>query len=372
MDFPSVIAQNAVKDILRKQLETRQIPHAQLFCGPEGCGKLPMALEFAKALLCQSPINGRACEECRSCKMLKNCEHPDLHFMFPIKKTKETPNSKAFLKEWREEIHKSPYLDLVRWYATMKIENQQPIICVADADEIGEKLSLAPQQGGYRVVIIWHPELMIEAAANKLLKILEEPPTQTVFLLVSNEPERLLSTILSRTRRIAFPALTQNEIAEVLVKNHGLEEDMAKVVARNSAGSYIQAINQLQINEEREAFFDMFVHLMRKAYLRDIKELHRWSELVADWGREKQKNFLQYCQHMVRENFIFNFHETELNYLSQKERDFSVRFSPYINERNVIGIMEELSLAERDIAQNVNAKMVFFDFALKTIVLIIQ
>jgi DNA polymerase-3 subunit delta' len=254
----------------------------------------------------------------------------------------------------------------------MGTENQQPIINVKDAAYMSDALSLTAQQGGYRVVIVWHAELINEQAANKILKILEEPPTKTVIILITETPERLLQTIVSRTQNIEFPALTPTEIQEVLVKQHGMADEMALTIARNANGSYTQAVNLIQANEETAIFFDLFVQLMRKCYMRDIKEMHKWSELVAEWGREKQKNFLRYCQHMVRENFIFNFHDPNLNYLAANERDFSTRFSPFINERNVIGIMEELSLAERDITQNVNPRMVFFDFALKMIVLLIK
>ena len=373
MNFSDVIAQEGVKEVLRQQLKSRHIPHAQLFCGPKGCGKLPMALAFAKALLCQNPTaNGEACGMCRSCKMLSRWEHPDLHFMYPVKKVKDETKSVTYIKEWREEILESPYMDKERWYAAMGVENQQPFITTADANDISEKLALSAQQGGYRVVIVWHAESLVEIAANKLLKILEEPPAQTVFIVVSDMPELLLPTITSRLQRIEFPALTQRDLELVLREQHGLGDEDAKCVAHVSNGSYTAAVKQLQVNEEQEAFFDMFVLLMRKCYMRDIKEMYRWSEIVASWGREKQKNFLQYSQRLIRENFILNFHEKPLNYMAQKEMDFSVRFSPFVNERNVIGIMNELEMAENDVMHNVNPRIVFFDFALKMIVLLIQ
>ena len=372
MLYTSVIAQEGIKERLRRQIVTGRVPHAQLFSGPEGCGKLPMALAFAEALLCQSPVNGNPCGECRSCKMMKRFEHPDLHFLFPNKRSSEETMSAAHLRTWREELQQSLYLDTKRWYAAMGTENQQPIINVKDAAYMSDALSLTAQQGGYRVVIIWHAELINEQAANKILKVLEEPPAKTVMILITETPERLLQTIISRTQIIEFPALTAEELQQTLVKQHGMADEMALTIARNANGSYTQAVNMIQVNEETAVFFDLFVQLMRKCYMRDIKEMHKWSELVAEWGREKQKNFLRYCQHMVRENFMFNFQQPELNYLAPNERDFSTRFSPFINERNVIGIMEELSLAERDITQNVNPRMVFFDFALKMIVLLIK
>lgn len=373
MNFSSVVAQDNIKELLRLQLVSHRIPHAQLFCGPKGCGKLPMALAFARALLCQSPSgDGEACGMCRACKMLNNLEHPDLHFIYPIKKVKNETRCATYIKEWREELLASPYLDTERWYAAIEVENQQPIITTADADEIGEKLALTAQQGGYRVVIVWHPECLNEQAANKMLKILEEPPAQTVFLLVSDTPERLLPTILSRLQRVEFPALTQHDLEAVLKEQHGLGDEDAKCVAHVAAGSYTAAVNQLQVNAEQEVFFDMFVLLMRKCYMRDIMEMYRWSDIVAGWGREKQKAFLQYSQRLIRENFILNFHEKPLNYMGRKEMDFSVRFSPFVNERNVIGIMRELEQAENDVVHNVSPKIVFFDFALKMIVLLIQ
>lgn len=372
MLYASIIAQEGIKQRLRRQIVTGRVPHAQLFCGPEGCGKLPMALAFAEALLCQSPVEGNPCGECRSCKMMKRFEHPDLHFLFPNKRSSEETMSAAHLRTWREELQQSLYLDTKRWYAAMGTENQQPIINVKDAAYMSDALSLTAQQGGYRVVIIWHAELINEQAANKILKVLEEPPAKTVMILITETPERLLQTIISRTQIIEFPALSTEELQQALIKQHGMADEMALTIARNANGSYTQAVNTLQVNEETAVFFDLFVQLMRKCYMRDIKEMHKWSELVAEWGREKQKNFLHYCQHMVRENFMFNFQRPELNYLAANERDFSTRFSPFINERNVIGIMEELSLAERDITQNVNPRMVFFDFALKMIVLLIK
>lgn len=221
-------------------------------------------------------------------------------------------------------------------------------------------------------MLVWLPELMNEPTANKLLKILEEPPAETAFLLVSDEPERLLPTILSRTQRVEFRPLSEQELMQALMSRNALQEDDAKLVAHLSGGSYVAACRQLQIDEDRALFFDMFVLLMRLSYMRKIKDMYEWANRVSEWGRERQKQFLDYCQRLVRENFICNFQQPELNYMSRQEADFSVRFARFINERNVIGIMNELSAARRDIGQNVNPRMVFFDFALKMIVLLIQ
>lgn len=375
MRYDEVIGQEDIKARLRRQLEEGHVPHAQLFAGPAGCGKLPMALAYASALLCRQPAGGEACGQCASCRMLAHWAHPDLHFVFPVVKRKGQSGdatSDQYLTEWREQLGESAYFDRLEWLARIHVENQQSLIGVAESDQILRKLSLKSSQGGYKVMVVWLPEQMNVAAANKLLKILEEPPADTAFLLVSNEPERLLPTILSRTQRIDFRPLSQREIELALMQRNGLQEADARAVARLCEGSYTQALAQLRVDKDSALFFDMFVLLMRLSYMRKIKDMHEWAERVADWGRERQKHFLDYCQRMVRENFVYNFQRPELNYMSRQESEFAVRFARFINERNVIGIMDELALAQRDIEQNVNPRMVFFDFALKMIVLLIQ
>lgn len=374
MQFSDVIGQQEIKTLLRRQLEEGHVPHAQLFCGAAGSGQLAMALAYASALLCRHPQAQEACGQCPSCKMLESWCHPDLHFVFPVVKPAGSSEavSDLYLREWREQLADTPYFDHLSWLRRIGVENQQSLISVAESDLILRKLSLAASQGGYKVMIIWLPEQMNAAAANKLLKILEEPPGQTVFLLVSEHPERLLSTILSRTQQIVFPALTTADLEQVLTERHHLQPDDARTVARLSTGSYVRALQEVIVHEDNAMFFDLFVLLMRLSYLRKIKDLHEWAEQVASWGRERQKNFLDYCQRLVRENFIYNFRQPELNYLNRKEADFAVNFARFINERNVIPITEEIADAQRDIEQNVNPHMVFFDFALKMIVLLLR
>ncbi len=375
MTYADVIGQEEIKERLRQELNGGRIAHARLFCGPEGSGKLPTALAYAAALLCKQPTNGEACGTCASCKMAKAFAHPDLHFVFPVFKQKGQSGeatSDQYLKDWRTLLKETTYFDLLTWLSHIGVENQQAQIGVGDSELILKKLSLVSGQGGRKVMIIWQPELMNIAASNKLLKILEEPPQDTVFLLISNHPERLLPTILSRTQRTDFSALTQTALEDVLQRKHALQPQDAKAVARISEGSYIKALHQIHRNEDEAIFFDMFVLLMRLSYMRKIKDMYEWAEKVSGWGRERQKNFLEYCQRLVRENFVYNFRSPELNYMTEREAEFAVKFARFINERNVIGIMDELSDAQRDIEQNVNARMVFFDFALKMIVLLIQ
>ena len=371
-----MIGQTAVKQQLKQMLTEERMPHALLFAGPEGCGKLPMALALAQRLLCQHPTaDNESCTTCQNCLMAQKLAHPDLHFIFPTIKSKGQNSpavSDQFLTEWRQQIAETPYFSRQTWLNRLKVEKQQSLINVADAANIINKLSNVSSQGGYRVVIIWLAEQMNLQCANKMLKILEEPPQKTVFILTSDHPERLLPTILSRTQRIDFSPLSTDELKEAIETYNGLEGRDALMVARAAAGSYINALEQITMNAERAQFFDQFVLFMRLCYMRKIKDLFEWSQQLSMWGREKQKAFLEYTQRLIRENFIYNFHNAELNYMNAKESDFAVNFARFINERNVIGIAEEIEKAQRDIEQNVNANMVFFDFSLKMIVLLIQ
>jgi DNA polymerase-3 subunit delta' len=254
----------------------------------------------------------------------------------------------------------------------MGAENQQAQIYVKESDEILRKLSLKSSQGGYKIMIIWLPEKMNTECSNKLLKLLEEPPQQTLFFLISEEPDKLLTTIISRTQRYQLHAIEEQSIANALIQTYGLQENDAMDIAHRSEGNFLKALESIHLNEENQLFFELFVNLMRLSYQRKVREMKLWSESLAYMGRERQKQFLSYCQRMVRENFIYNFQKPGLTYLSKDEQNFAIRFAPFINEGNVIGIMNELNEAQRHIEQNVNAKMVFFDFALKMIVLLLQ
>lgn len=304
----------------------------------------------------------------------KKLIHPDIHFAFPIVKKKANKEwvCNDFINEWRETIQKDPYMDLHRWMEAIGVENQQPQIYVKESDEIQRKLSLKASQGRYKVMIIWLPEKMNVECANKLLKLLEEPPAFTLFLLVSEEPASLLPTLVSRTQRIHLEPIEEHLLSDWLRQKYMLSKEDADEIAHRSEGSLLKAVENIHLSEEQRVCFESFVNLMRQAYRRDIRSLKMWSEQLASMGRERQKNFLSYSQHMIRENFVYNFHRPEMNYMSANERQFAVRFSPFINEKNVMGIMDLLDEAQLHIEQNVNAKMVFFDVALRMIVLLLK
>ena len=373
MFFKDVIGQEEAKQRLIREAKEGKIAHARLFCGPEGIGKLPLAIAFARYLSCNNSGENDACGVCPSCVKFNKLAHPDLHFVFPVikKKAKDTV-SDDFISEWRELLSHTPYFNLNIWLEEMGAENQQAQIYVKESDEIIRKLSLKSSQGGYKIMIIWLPEKMNVECSNKLLKLLEEPPSQTIFLLISEEPDMLLTTIQSRTQRFTLYAIKEECIMERLQNQYGLQEKDANSIAHQSEGNFLKALESIHLSEENKLFFELFVNLMRLSYQRKIREMKQWSETLAAMGREKQKHFLSYCQRLVRENFIYNFQDPSLIFMNEEEQNFSKRFAPYINEKNVMGIMDELSEAQRHIEQNVNARMVFFDFSLKMIVLLVQ
>ena len=373
MFFRDIIGQDKAKQRLMHEAQEGKIPHARLFCGPEGTGKLPLAIAYARYLSCLNPGKDDACGTCPNCVKYNRLAHPDLHFVFPvIKKKGKDAVSDDFLAEWRELCSNQLYFNMDTWLKEMGAENQQALIYVKESDEITRKLSLKSSQGGKKIMIIWLPEKMNADCSNKLLKLLEEPAEQTVFLLVSEEPDKLLPTILSRTQRFFLLGIEDEKIAEELSKQFGIDEKEAISIAHRCEGSWLKALEAIHLNEDRELFFELFVSLMRLAYQRKIREMKQWSETLAAMGRERQKSFLHYTQRMLRENFIYNFRDPNLNRMDETEKNFATRFAPYINEGNVIDIMNEISEAQKHIEQNVNARMVFFDFSLKMIVLLIQ
>ena len=355
MAFEQVIGQREVQQRLTQMVSEGRLPHAIMLCGPQGCGKKALAIGFAQMLLART-ANDEA--------MLRKLEHPDLHFTYPTIKlpsmgSDHKPVSDDFAKEWHELVMGGPYFTMTEWLEQMGGENQQAIITAGESDELVRKLSLKSSQGGYKISLVWLPERM-----NTLL---EEPPSQTVFIMVSEEPDRLLETIRSRVQRIDVKRIADYDVHKALVEKRGLTENMAQRITRMANGNWLKALQMLSTDSENELFLDMFQSLMRLAYQRKVKDLKTWSERMAAMGRERQKRL-----RLVRENFMYNFQQPDLCYMTQREEDFARNFARFINEANVLPITDLANVAIRDIGQNANAKIVFFDFALQMIVLLIQ
>ena len=380
MQFCEIIGHETVKNHLRQAVCEGRIPHAQLFTGPAGVGKLALAIAYAQYVACPNRTAEDSCGKCPTCLQYSKLQHPDLHFAFPIIKTESADVCDAFLDKWRELLLKDKYFDIEDWYRVMGSETKQGMIYDKESSEIIRKLSLKSFSNGYKVMIIWQADKMNPRCANKLLKLLEEPPTMTLFLLISEHPEQLLSTIVSRVQEVRVPRMSEQEIALGLQQEYAwLDSEQAHSFAHMANGSYFSAIKILSETEENQTYFDDFVALMRNAWLVGQKKdysallnLREWSLDMADAkvGREKQKAFLQYAQRQVRENYIYNFACPEMNYQLQQEKQFSTKFAPFIHDGNVEKMMNELAKAETQIAQNGNAKMIFFDLCLQMIVLV--
>ena len=386
MDFNDVIGQEAIKQRLQQMISEDRVPHAIMLCGPAGSGKLALAIAFGCELLRKGAPQAAAASlfgepegpDPVTEAMLRKLEHPDLHFTYPTIKTPSMgsdhqPVSDDFAREWHELLTtEGPYFSTDQWMTAMGAANQQAIITAGESDELSRKLSLKSSQGGYKVSIVWLPERMNLASANKLLKLLEEPPRQTVFIMAFEQPELLLETIRSRTQRIDVRPISTEAIEQALINRRALDADNAHRIARVSNGSWLKALDALEAGNENRMFLDMFIMLMRLAYTRNLKELKQWSETVSGYGREKQRRMLSYFITQVRENFMYNFHLPEINYLTQDEENFARNFSRFINEANVIEMMELFERTRRDIGQNANARIEFFDLAMQVIVLLIR
>ena len=379
MQFSEVIGQSEAIGRLLQLVEEQRVPHALMFNGPAGSGKLALALAFASYLLGERHdghsllTNNAATANAEA--MLGKWQHPDLHFSYPVIRPKGASSDRKitsddFAKEWRTLIGKTPYFTMDQWMTAMDAENQQAAIFEAESDALAHMLNMKSAMGGYKVSLIWLPERMNITSANKLLKLLEEPPSQTEFLLVSEEPERLLETIRSRVQRFDVHRIDTPDMEQALISRRGLDADMAQRVAHTACGNWLKAMEELDSDSENRQFFDLFVNLMRQAYMREMKGLKNWSDNVASLGREKQRRMLTYFLHLVRENFMFNFQQPVLNYMTQEEEKFSQHFARFINERNVVEMADMLQRTHRDIGQNANAKIQFFNLALNMIILL--
>ena len=373
-----VIGQEEAWARLTQMAREDRLPHAMMLCGPQGAGKMALAMAFANYLLCRNHTpDDEACEVCPQCKMLARWEHPDLHFTFPTIKlpsmgSDHKPVSDDFARQWHEMVKESPYFSMDQWMNAIGAENQQAIITAGESDDLVRKLSLKSSQGGCKVSIIWLPERMNIECANKLLKLIEEPPQGTVFIMVSEEPDKLLETIRSRTQRIDIKRISKESISRQLKERYGLGDELANRMARLANGSWLKAVRELEKDSENTEFLADYQQLMRLAYMRNIHDLKPWSERIAGYGREKQKRFMDYFIRLTRENFMYNFGNPDLNYMSEEEEAFANKFARFINEANIIPISEMADKVQRDIKQNANAKIVFFDLALQMIMLLLK
>jgi len=372
MFFKEVIGQNSVKQRLIQSVKEERVSHAQLFAGPEGTGKLALAIAYAQYVACTSRLSDDSCGECPSCKKFRKLIHPDLHFVFPVVKTKkfDKPVSDNFMEEWRTMIGQNPYFNIDQWLELLNAENAQGLIYAHQSEEIIRKLNLKSYESEYKVMIIWLPERMHVACANKLLKMIEEPPVKTLFILITESEEDIISTIRSRCQLITIPPIDQDSMAKAIAQLPEAEGCDIRNIVHLAKGNYGKALELLQPDEQVLFNLECFKELMRFSYGRKYAELFKWVDQVAAAGREKQKSMLNYFLIILRENFIYNLKNRELTFMSEQEEDFSKRFSPFINERNIQELTEVFETAFAHIEMNGNPKIIFTDVFFKIVKLI--
>lgn len=372
MKFSDIPFHETAKERIRAMVDSDRIPHALLLEGALGIGKFALARAAAQYIHCENRHYGDSCGECPSCLQHQSFNHIDTHFVFPIIKKKSGSPSFCddFLEEWREFVTENPYMDFQQWMTYLDSPNNQPVIYVDESDALIHKLSFTTHNSKYKIALVWLPERMHVSAANKLLKQIEEPFSDTLFIMVSNNAKEILPTIYSRVQRIELKRLPDDVVAAQLASKYALDDNDAMAIAHLAEGSMIRAKNYLNKSSENHHFLELFMALMRLAYQRHVKELKEWATDIASLGRETELRFLEYCMRLIRENFIMNLRVSKLNYMNKEEAAFGANFARFINERNVLKIVDELDKASIDIAGNGNAKIVLFDMAVRMIILL--
>jgi DNA polymerase-3 subunit delta' len=369
MKFSQIPGQAEIIAKLLRSVKEERVSHAQLFTGPEGCGSLALALAYAQYVSCENRTADDSCGTCKSCVKYEKMIHPDLHFVFPVikKKSSDDAVSDNYIEEWREFVKKSPYFSLNSWFDSIEVGNAQGMIYASEASEIIRKLSLKTFESDYKIMVIWLPERMHPATSNKLLKMIEEPPEKTLFLLVSEEPDKILPTILSRCQLTKIPSFTNDEIKSYLRGTFGTTELKSADIARVANGNLLRSVELCENDETSAQNLENFKLIMRFAWKRDIISVIGWSEEMASLGRESQKNFLSYSLRLLRENLMLSLDQLQnrLVFLAGEESEFSEKFHPFINSNNIFPLSEEFGLAFSHIEANGYAKAIFLDLGLK-------
>lgn len=366
MLFRDIIGQEDIKERLRKSFHEGRIPHATMLYGSPGCGNLALAVAFARYISCESRTADDSCGKCAKCQKFSSFQFADLHFSFPFFNItgREITISDDWYVDWRAQLLEGLYFDLDAWRARLTADKKQLQMSVHEAQSILNKLSLKSYEGGFKFMIIWMPEFMKPDTANKLLKIVEEPPANTLFLFVSSAFDNMLPTMMSRIQLIRVPMLQDAEIQQALI-SRGIDEKQATDIAHFSGGNWYRAL-QLADNKDPNAFYAQeFQDWMRLCYSRQVIALSKWSDTMHDIPREEQKHFLRYALDQLRQNLLLNYVGEELAKQNASEKEFSMKFARFINHHNIEELSRELSTAYEDVSRNAYSKMVFFDLSLK-------
>ena len=373
MLFSDILGQNEVKLQLTKSADAKRIAHAQLFIGPEGSGMLPMAIAYAQYILCQNTGNENNNGNAACNLKFSHFNHPDLHFIFPVNvtdKIKKHPTSADFLTEWREFVAQEMYASYNDWMDKVGFKTQ-PFIGVDQTSEIFQKMALKSFEGGYKIMIIWCADKMNTETSNKLLKLLEEPLDNTLFILITEHPKNILQTISSRCQITKFNAIAPQTILSNLVNQYNLDQNTATKLAHQSQGNYNWGLKKITETDESELVFEaLFIKWVRFAYgvvkRKDYTiELLNWAEEVAKLGKEQQKQFLHYTLEMVRQSMLLNYKANSLVYLEPTTDNFKLQnFAPFIHHNNIFQFEKEISDAIYHLERNGNSNLIFTDLSL--------
>lgn len=368
MLFKQIKGHTAIKDrLLRSSLDSR-VSHALLLHGPEGNGKFALAMAFAQFLNCTGEKSEDSCGVCPSCQKAAKLIHPDIHYIFPVaisKRVSSDPVSDHYIAEWREYIADLPYPSLQGWMNYLDIENKQGGIFKKEAEALLRKLNLKAFESEYKVVIIWLPEKMNATTANKLLKVIEEPPDKTVFLLLAEHTEKILPTILSRTQLIIVPKLRDEDLIAGLEERYPEFTEKLPEIVPLAEGNYSRAVNLLNTNEQIQFYQEHFIKWMRMCFRYRVIEIISWIPDIASMGRERQKAFLQYGLHLIRENYLLNQSLESVTRMTPTEREFSSRFYAFIHQGNIEALFSSISRAIQHIEMNANPRILFLDLSME-------
>lgn len=370
MKFSDIIGQQALKRHLAGSVDRGRVSHAQLFTGAAGTGALPLAIAYAQYLNCTGRRGGDSCGECPSCRQIGALAHPDVHFVFPVnrqgKKSGETVLSSDFMPLWRETVAQTGgYFSPRQWADRLDLgRTLRAMISAREADEIIRRLAFKSFESEYKITVVWQPEAMNDEAANKILKILEEPWDKTVFLLVSERPDLLLPTIVSRTQEVTVPRLAPEDLMPLA--GEGADQAQRMNMARLAGGDVLEMRRLAGGGEDaaRHESFELFCRLMRLSYNDRHLELMEWAEDVAQLTREQQRTMLLHAARLLRESYMLHAGLGGISYLWGEEAEFCNRFAPFIGNANIEALVAQIEAALRQVTQNGNPRIIFTHFAL--------
>jgi len=358
MQFTEVVGQSSLKEHFIQEIRNDHFAHAKLLVGSDGFGTLPLALAYARYVLCENKSEYDSCNSCSSCKKMNILQHPDLHFAYPTVLA-EKKLSVALLPKWREKVLESPYFDLSEWtHHIDPSKGRKPLIGTEESLEIIKALSLKSYEGGYKIMLIWGIDQMNESCSNKLLKILEEPPAHTLFLLTATSREFLLPTVLSRTQLVRVPRISSEDLHKHLLEKHQRNSSDIESIVSLSQGNLISA-RSLMDQEKPNENLQYFIELMRACYLKDPIKMIKWAETIGTQTKELQTQFLQYGLHIIRQGLLKNYTSDKIISVSKQENDFLSNFARFITGKNIVYFHKLFNDSHYYIERNGNAKIIF-------------